>query len=273
MLDAAGPFIISTDTVVEGVHFNRSWLSPWEIGWRGAMAAWSDIAAGRGQPFAALVAISLPSKDWLDPKDTDAVMAGVRSACEQLGATLVGGDTTRTPGPLTLTLTVLGSGSRPLTRTGACPGDLLQISGPCGWAAWAVHCFQRGITPPERAALAWRRPRARLDLLPALAAAHACIDVSDGLLADAAHLAGSSGCALEFDREALRDDALSSVAGDLAEHCTLRGGDDYELLVAAPVPLPGFSTIGRVKAGAGLWFDNGTRADLGPLGWDHGGAS
>lgn len=236
------------------------------------MAAWSDIAASGARPVAAFAAITLPPDDWKHPDYSDALMMGLRSATETLGARLAGGDTTSGSERLVVTVTVVGEAVRPLGRHGGRPGQRLLISGPTGWSALAVSRWQAGAEAPRRAAEAYRRPRARTDLREALAMATASIDISDGLLADARHLAARSGLALVLDRGTLVDVDLQRAAGQEATALALAGGDDYEVLALADTPLPGFREVGRATAGDGLWFDDGSRADEGQLGWVHGAA-
>ena len=124
---------------------------------------------------------------------------------------------------------------------------------------------------------AWRRPRARVDLLVSLRQARAAIDLSDGLLADAGHLASASQQGLVFSAEALVDTDLAAEVGeDEAFRLAATGGEDYELLVCAPAPLAGFHTVGRVVGRPrgtepALAFDDGRALPDGQLGWQHGG--
>ena len=265
-LRTSGPVALSVDTVVEGVHFRFDWSRPEDVGWKAVAAALSDLAASRAHPRGALLALSCAPGELAPAGRADAVMRGALEALDVAGCALLGGDTVRTDGPLTLSVTVVGeaSGAGPLLRSGAQVGDLLQVSGPTGFAAWAVACWTAGLEPPAVAATAHRRPLARLDLLDALRPATAGIDVSDGLLADAAWLARASGVALELDRDA----CLAGGAPDPAH--VLSGGDDYEVLATAPAPLAGFRTIGAVREGppALRWS---TGATIAPAGWDHGG--
>ena len=262
---------ISTDTAVEGVHFLAS-LSPADVAYRSVMAAASDLAAMGATPLALLLSLTLPEADraWLE-----GFSRGLAEVCNVLGAPLVGGDTTR--GSLSLTVTVLGStpADRYLTRSGAQPGDRLCVSGTLGDAAagLAVLGEQLVVDEPAAAFLTKRytRPAARLALGEALrSCATSCIDVSDGLLADAAHVATASGVGLEIDSvllplsEAMR----SSVDPKQSLDWALAGGDDYELLFTLPssMPLPdGCTEMGRVVAGSGISCDRTPER----IGYDH----
>jgi len=252
---ASGPIAVSVDTMVEGIHFRREWASARCIGHRAVMAALSDLAAARARPVGLLAAVSLPAFDaW-----SDGLMAGVGDAAREVGTVVLGGDTTRSPGPAMISITVLGSATDagPLLRSGARPGDGVWISGPLGASSWATEMLMLGET------VAWPPARARLDLVDTLASATAGIDISDGLLADASRVAVASGVDLVLNRDAL---ALPGVP----ERCTLSGGEDWELLVTGPAPLPGFTRIGEVASGDGRvrFADGSPLPDS--LGWDHG---
>ena len=257
---------VSVDTAVEGVHFRLDWSSPTDAGWRAVACALSDLAAGRAAPRGALIALTVRPEDLRGGAVADQLMTGVGEALRAYGCPLLGGDTVCSPGARSISVTVLGAptAAGPLRRSGGRAGDLLQLSGPLGWAAFAVRELLAGRTPPPRALRAHQRPRARLDLLDALAAATAGIDVSDGLLADAGHLARRSGVALRIDEAAATAGAAPGAA--------LSGGDDYELLVTAPMALPGFTVVGAVVDGAPgtLSFADGRPVPPQQRGWDHG---
>lgn len=265
-LDLAPPLLVSVDTLVEGVHARFDWSSPEDVGWKAVTAALSDLAAARAAPRGVLVSLAVPGAELAPGRRADGVMAGVRGACASFDAPLVGGDTVSTSGPVVIAVTVLGRSDAPLLRAGARPGDQLQVSGPLGFAGFAVRELLAGRTPPPQALAAHRRPRPRLDLLDVLADATAGLDVSDGLLADAAHLARRSGVDLLIDRA-----AVCALGPPGAPELALSGGEDYELVVTAPELLPGFHRIGRVEAGAGIlrWSD-GSPVPAAGRGWDHG---
>lgn len=254
-VSVGGPVAISTDTMVEGVHFRRSWCSPVDLGWRLMAAALSDLAASRSRPLGFLLAFSAATLDgWLDD-----VVRGVAEAARHYGCPALGGDTTGSPGPAVLNATVLGTAvGAPLLRSGALPGDLLLLSGRLGRMAQATERLLLGEQVP------WPRPRARLDLLGPLGPATAGIDVSDGLLADALHVARASSADLVIDPERV-------AAAGVPLRFALTGGEDFELLVTSPVPLPGFEEIGRVEAGPGeVRLSDGSPLPRGAWGWDHG---
>ena len=241
---------VSTDSFVEGVHFLRRWSDGEAVGRRALAAALSDLAASRARPVACVVAISAPVLDSY----ADAVMTGIGSAASLHCCPVIGGDTTGSEAGLTLNITVLGAptGPGPLLRSGALPGDLVQVSGLPGATSRAVERLLQG----ER--VVWPEVRPRFDLLDSLAAAHAGIDISDGLLADAEHVATASGVGIVFDRDPSWDRHV------------LCGGEDYELLVTAASQLEGFITVGRVVAEPGLRFSDASRLPERPWGYVHG---
>ena len=263
-IDAPARLALSVDTVVQDVHFKLEWSSPSDVGWKAATAALSDLAAARARPVGALVSLAVPVDDFAAGGRADALMAGLSVALEHYGCPLLGGDTVRTDGPITVSVTVLGAPTNagPLLRSGAQVGDLVQISGFTGRAADAVAALEADQVPSEDALAAHRRPSPRLDLLDAIAAATAGVDVSDGLLADAAWIARASDVTLVLDHDAC-------IAGPARPIHALSGGEDYELIVTAPIALPGFRAIGVVRPGpAAMRWSDGSPID--PAGWDHG---
>lgn len=221
------------DTLVCGVHFPPD-MTPEDVGYRAAAVNLSDLAAMGATPRWALLALSLPTGDeaWLD-----GFARGLADALLPVGVALVGGDTTR--GPLTVTVQMLGTvpdDGKALRRQGARPGDLLYVSGTPGDAAGGLAGWGRPAADGQLLAR-FRRPLPRLGLGQGLRGlASACIDVSDGLLADATHVAEASGCGLLLDPSLLPlSDALRAALGhEAALTAALTGGDDYELCFCAP---------------------------------------
>jgi thiamine-monophosphate kinase len=281
----AGELVWTVDAQVEGVHFRRAWLTWEDVGWRSFMAAASDLAAMGASPVAALSALALPVD--FDDDALDALTRGQASAAEALGAPVVGGNFTRA-GEVGVTTTLLGRLARPpLMRTGARPGDALFAAGALGLARAGLVALERGMADDPRLVAgvrAWRRPCARIDDGLALdPAARAAIDVSDGLAADAAHLAEAAGLAVVLDAERLLAHAATAAPGvpfaDAAHALgedpmalALAGGEDYALLVVAPpgALLAPFSAIGDFAPGSGVHLRTrtGTRP-IDPKGFDH----
>ncbi|TDG12768.1 thiamine-phosphate kinase [Seongchinamella unica] len=262
----------SVDTMVEGVHFPEE-LFPEDTGFRAVSVAVSDLAAMGARPIGMTVALTLPEADefWIN-----AFSQGLAQAVAEYRIPLVGGDTTR--GPLTITVQVLGAlpADQALLREGARPGDSVFVSGPLGDAAGALAFLNGQWQPAPDAAeyllQRYNRPRARVELgQQLLGKATSAIDISDGLLADAGHIAAASGVALHIDPAAIPlSTALQSHEdSDTILRWALAGGDDYELCFTLPrdesAPM-GCSRIGEVQAGQGV--HTGLDSDL-PTGFQH----
>ena len=260
-----GSVVLSTDTSVEGVHFRREWLAPAEIGWRAAAAALSDLAAAGADCVGLLAAIAAPRESGED--ELVALMRGVGESVRAVGGRVLGGDLTA--GPVwSVTITAVGRAVRPVSRRGARAGDALWVTGQLGGARAALTAWTRGAVPPGATRHAFAHPEPRLPAGRWLAAhgATAMLDLSDGLAADAGHLAAASALRAEIDL------ADIPVAPDMVvtpgEHPAIfaaRGGEDYELLAAMPaefgaadasafagaLDLP-LTRVGRLTAGRGV---------------------
>jgi thiamine-monophosphate kinase len=242
--------VVSADSSVEHAHFRREWLTPREIGWRATAAALSDLAAMGASPLGVLLSLSVPP-GWLS--DLPALADGIGDAVGAADTCIVGGDMTAAR-DLCIAITVLGHASAPLRRDGACDGDIVYVTGRLGGSLAAVRAWDRGEAPDTawRARFAHPVPRLREARWLARHGARAAIDISDGLLGDAAHLAAASGA-----RVALQLDVLPTVAG-VSVLDAARSGEEYELIVAAPAldtaaferefHLP-LTAIGRVELG------------------------
>jgi thiamine-monophosphate kinase len=233
--------VVSTDTSVENVHFRREWLTPAEIGWRATMAALSDLAAMGARPLGVLSAITVPVS-WQGALGD--IGDGIGEAVNAANTKIIGGDLSA-GGELSITVTVLGSASHALTRSDARPGDSLYVSGALGGPALALRSWLAGEAPNAAARQRFAMPHARLAFgcgLSALGCTSA-IDVSDGLIADARHLAAASNVMITIDLDAIPRFPGASAA-DAAS-----SGEEYELLVTAPsLTLRDFTCIGTVGA-------------------------
>jgi thiamine-monophosphate kinase len=262
-LPAGEQLAISTDTLVSGVHFPDS-ADPFLLGQRALGVSVSDLAAMGATPVGFTLALTLPSAEpaWLE-----AFARGLGLMAQQCAIRLIGGDTTR--GPLSLTLTVFGRipSGMALTRKGAQVGDLLCVGGELGDAAGALPLVlgqQRADSAQATALLArYWSPMPQLELGLALRGkASAALDISDGLLADCGHIAAASAVALLIEQARVPlSDALRAQVGDAAAlQCALSGGDDYRLAFTLPpehladMQLAGLpvQVIGRVAAGQGV---------------------
>lgn len=265
--------VVTTDALVAGVHFYRD-DPPAEIARKLMRVNMSDLAAMGARPRGVLLVAVLPrdmTEDWLAE-----FAKGLAGDVETFGAPLVGGDTSATDGPLVLALTALGEATGPaLTRSGARAGDDIYVSGTIGDAALGLLALKGetfGLDDEALAPLVARYlvPEPRLSLGRALAAdgvAHACIDISDGLVADLGHIAECSGLRAELAAAAV---PLSSTVRRLTAEepklfePVLTGGDDYELCftaamearerVAAAAAAAGTTVtrIGTMKDGGGV---------------------
>ncbi|MEQ8691603.1 MAG: thiamine-phosphate kinase [Pseudomonadales bacterium] len=239
--------VASIDTQVADRHFPRT--APAElIGYRAVMASVSDLAAMAARPVYMLVAL------MLDEVDADWVMAltrGMKAAANDCQIALCGGNFSR--GPLALTLSVHGEvpAGGGLLRSGARVGDVIQVSGPLGGAGACVRAGEFAVTAElSLTQQRYFRPRARVDLSEQLRdTAHAAIDVSDGLLQDLQHLLTASQVGADLEA------ANIPVCPGASLEDALHGGEDYELLVAASTTLDGFTAIGRVVAQPSLTLD------------------
>lgn len=226
---ASERLVVSTDVSVENIHFRREWLSAEEIGYRATTAALSDLAAMGARPIGLVSAISMPA---LWRSDLPNIGDGIAAAADGVGCPILGGDLSGGV-ELTIGVTVLGMVTTPLMRSGAKPGDVLWVTGSFGAPGEAVRAWNEGRPPLPRARARFAHPTARIREAQWLAAhgCRACIDISDGLIADARHIAAASDVALTIvlDSVPCFDDVTSFEAA--------ASGEEYELLVAGPVSL------------------------------------
>lgn len=286
---AAGESIVlSIDLSIEGVHFRREWLT-WEvIGYRATAAALSDLAAMGARPLGALVSVALPLE--LDTSTYVQLASGITDALRAAESVLLGGDTSRSPGPAVLDVTVVGSVGAPLTRSGASPGDQVWVTGRLGGAAAGVLALQSAMEPAPGARRRFERPAARWREARWLAergVVSSMIDLSDGLAGDARHIARASGVGLRLriDRIPL-DEALEGWSDTgVARRIAAGGGEDFELLFTSPAgrvdrvqsAFEGafeieLTRVGDVTEGSGVaWIDRaGEPVDPpAPAGFDH----
>lgn len=227
---------ISTDTLASGIHFFAD-ADPCKLGHKALAVNLSDLAAMGAQPRFVTLALTLPS---IDPAWLAEFSRGFFALADASGIELIGGDTTR--GPLSITLTVFGeiAAGKALRRSCALAGDEVWVSGTLGGAAIALKHLQGNtvLSPAhiEAALAGLHTPIPRNALGCALVGvAHAAIDISDGLVADLAHICERSNHAASVDYASIPlSPALRNVSPELARTCALAGGDDYELCFTAP---------------------------------------
>ncbi|PJK14545.1 thiamine-phosphate kinase [Lysobacteraceae bacterium NML07-0707] len=256
--------VVATDTLNHGVHFPPQTHS-FDIGWKALAVNLSDLAAMGAQPAWGSLSLSLPEADpdWLD-----GFIDGFMQLAGEHGLSLIGGDTTR--GPLSVCVSVIGliAPDQALRRDAAQPGDDVWVSGTLGDAAAALALWQQGHHIPQALRTRLDSPTPRLPLGQTLAGlAHAAVDISDGLLADVGHIAEASAVAIDIELEQLPASAALQALGvepQTRRHWQASGGDDYELCFTAAPALretirsralacgTAVTRIGRVCAGQGI---------------------
>jgi thiamine-monophosphate kinase len=244
--------VVTTDALVEGVHFDRAYVPPSAIGHKALAVNLSDLAAMGAEPRAALLSIVLPGA--MSVADFDEMMGGWFALASQYAVALVGGNIARSPGPLVLDATAIGSVKprRTLTRGGARPGDGIYVSGTVGAAAagrlarrsWAAGAESDDARDEGLAACAARflqpDPRVRLGLLLGRnGVASSCVDLSDGLADAVQQVAAGSQVGAEIDGDAVPvPDAARRWFEDREGldplEAAVSGGEDYELLFTVP---------------------------------------
>ena len=268
------PLLMALDTLVDGVHFPSDLPAYW-IGYRALAVNLSDIAAMGGEPCWALLGLTLPDvdEDWVA-----AFADGLGALAVRHGVRVIGGDVTR--GPLSISVQITARAPAvPLRRDGARAGDRVWVSGRPGEAMAGLRVWQSPVHRDQPRWAGLRRafvvPRPRLALGRALAGiATAAIDISDGLAADAGHIADRSGVAIDLAAAACAPSArLRRWVGEVATDASPGGGDDYELCFTAPVSADAevaaaarhsrtpVRCIGSVDAGAGVTRDGRPIAD------------
>jgi thiamine-monophosphate kinase len=233
--------VLTVDAVIDGVHVDRRFTPPDAIGHRALAVNLSDLAAMGASPRLVLVSFALPAD--LPCADFDGMVSGIAQLAHAHGVTVAGGNLTRTPGPLTIDITAVGTVKRRcvLTRSGARAGDIIYITGSIGGAAAGLQMLQQpGASDSEVCVERYLRPMPRLKagaLLGRNRAASACVDLSDGLADGAARIAEASGVGMTLDGSALPidPDALGwfTARGEDPIQAALAAGDDYELLFTA----------------------------------------
>jgi thiamine-monophosphate kinase len=264
--------VVTVDGIVEGVHFLRG--DPADIIARKALRVnLSDLAAKGAHPRHYLLALSLP--DWVDDAWLTAFAAGLEQDQAEFGVSLLGGDTTATPGPLTLAITALGEApaGRMLRRAGAAPGDRVFVTGTLGDAGAGLVVLKGGgpaLSPLERDYLIrrYRLPEPRASLGPKLIGlASAALDVSDGLIADLGHIAEVSKVQIRVEAARVPLSPACVALWGRDSDAVIRAatvGDDYEITFTAPETACGtiaeaakqsgvaVQEIRRVEAGSGV---------------------
>ena len=300
--------LLTTDVLVENVHFRRDWCSARRVGRKALSVNLSDIGAMAGRSRYATVSLCLPAA--LELSWVDGLYDGLLERAAETGVALVGGNLSGTTGPIVIDVTLLGGAKRPLLRAGALDGDRVVLTGHPGAASTGLALLEAGLrlrddgtleipqglpapSPPQEHALR-SCLLAQIDPAPPLAFAaalaplsgvHAGMDVSDGLSGDLLALSSESRLAAVIDASALPASPAAGLgpwgAGDPLAH-VLHGGEDYGLLLAvAPDAIDGLfdlagahhvtlSVVGTFEAGQGVWVQDASgRAPLQPRAHQH----
>ncbi|WAH36671.1 thiamine-phosphate kinase [Alicyclobacillus dauci] len=288
---ATSPLVMTTDTMVEGVHFLPTTITDYNLGYKSLAVSVSDIAAMGGKPRFALVSLAIPP-GW-DENRLGQLYDGFREITERFGCDVIGGDVVSTSGPFVVTTTVIGEAERPILRSGAQPGDVLFVTGMLGGSSAGLEVLQ-GITSVShigQALLAQRHqhpePRVAVGHLCAEIGVHALNDISDGLASELNEISAASHvrCVVHAEQipvmPEVKELARSKRVNPLGY--ALYGGEDYELLGAAPprvfarlltaasminVPI---RQIGRCEAGDGVVMrdETGRLAVIEAKGYNH----
>jgi thiamine-monophosphate kinase len=289
-----GCLLVTTDTLVAGVHFDLAWHPPYLLGRKSAAVNLSDIAAMGGKPRFALLNLAFPAAvpAWLDD-----FLAGFLGMLQEFDTPLVGGDTVRSSNDCSITVTVIGGApeSDVCYRSGAVNGDLVFVSGFLGNAAAGLALCRSGENPAASGEWfhlcnAHLDPQPQVELGRILAESglvHAMMDLSDGLATDLAHICTESGMAAEIFEEALPvSEQLKKAAAKLQKPVfdwVLKGGEDYQLLFTVPpdraqelrqlvVSRTGkeIYPVGRIIPGQGVFLcSREERREISYQGYDH----
>jgi len=294
--DGDNCLLLTTDTLVEGVHFDLDWHPPYLLGRKCASVNLSDIAAMGGQPSTCLLSVGFPG---MVPEWFDDFMSGFTEVLAEYDTLLVGGDTVKSQGDIILSVTVTGEGDRKQIcyRSGAKPGDMIWVSGSLGNAAAGLELCRRGqCRYPENSGQWQQLIHAHLDPEPQVALGrilstsglvHAMMDISDGLATDLAHLCEESGVGAEIQQDMLPvsvilENAATELAADVFDWI-LKGGEDYQLLfttgtsaeqdllqLVSEKSVREISCIGRIIEEPGVFLcHDGERRDISYQGYDH----
>jgi thiamine-monophosphate kinase len=283
--------VISSDALIEGVHFSRDWMSPDQIGWRAMAANLSDLAAMGARPCLATVALGVPP-EWA-PEALMQCYRGMVRCARAYAIAIAGGDLVRAP-VLTIAITVVGEvrATHCKTRAGARAGDVFAVTGALGASRAGLDVARRTVQLDDQlsaaALAAHRTPEPRIAMgrwLGASRHVHAMMDCSDGLSIDLARMARASGVGVRLERVPVADAAEAAALGlglDPGAYA-LAGGEDFELIVAVePRAFAYLARRFRTRFGSTLERLGEARADerivmvnqgreepIPPTGWDH----
>lgn len=290
--------LMTTDMLLEGIHFNLEYVPLKHLGYKAAVVNFSDIYAMNGTPTQITVSLGVSKRFTVE--DIEALYSGIRLACERYGVDIVGGDTCSSMTGLTISITCLGEANAKdiVCRNGAKQNDLICVSGNLGTAYMGLQLLERErivARADENAQLAFEgreyllerqlKPEARRDMIAALKQAGikptAMMDVSDGLSSELMHICSQSGvgCCIYEDKLPI-DYQAAALAEEMNLNivtCALNGGEDYELLFTCSledyeklIPIEDLYIIGHItkqEYGCNLIGRNGEELQLKAQGW------
>lgn len=292
--------LVTTDLLLEGVHFDLTYVPLKHLGYKSAVVNFSDIYAMNGKPTQ--ITVSLGVSKRFSVEDMEALYAGIRLACEEYHVDIVGGDTTSSMTGLTISITCIGEAPKDkiVYRNGAKETDLLCVSGDLGAAYMGLQLLEReklvltGANQGEQPDFAGKeyilerqlKPEARRDIIERLAEAHiqptAMMDISDGLSSEALHICTQSKVGCRIYEEHLPIDYQTAIMAEELDMnvttCALNGGEDYELLFTVPLSdydkiseIEGVRLIGHItkpELGCALVTRDGQEFELKAQGWN-----
>ena len=293
--------LVTTDLLLEGVHFDLTYVPLKHLGYKAAIVNFSDIYAMNGQPKQITVSLGLSKRFCIE--DVEALYAGIRLACEEYGVDIIGGDTTSSFTGLTISITCIGEGEKGkvVYRNGAKETDLICVSGDLGAAYMGLQLLEREKVAlqgndkedlqPDFAGKEYLlerqlKPEARRDIIEKLAKAGitptSMMDISDGLSSELMHICTQSkvGCRI-YEEHLPLDYQTAVMAEELnmnVSTCALNGGEDYELLFTVPIAdhekvseMEGVKLIGHItnaELGCALICRDGQEFELKAQGWN-----
>ena len=267
--------LVTTDLLLEGVHFDLTYVPLKHLGYKSAVVNFSDIYAMNGTPRQITVSLGLSKR--FSVEDMEELYAGIRLACEEYGVDIVGGDTSSSYTGLTISITCIGEGEKGkvVYRNGAKETDLICVSGDLGAAYMGLQLLERQL-----------KPEARRDIIQKLAKEGiqptSMMDVSDGLSSELLHICTQSKVGCRIYEEHIPIDYQTAVMAEEFNMnlttCALNGGEDYELLFTVPIAdhekvseMEGIKLIGHItkpELGCALISRDGQEFELKAQGWN-----
>ena len=254
--------LISTDTMVEGVHFSFRYMKPYDVGYRLMTANLSDIAAMGGNPRQIVLSVAAP--EYIDTAILDEIYRGIKDQCARYHINILGGDTVRTEGPMVWTVTIIGEvpTGTAIMRSGAQVGDIVGITNYVGYASTGLGALSYNLDGYTMTKVGHQRPDPQIELGQQLRklGIHSMNDISDGLGSELNEIASASNVSIVIEEKAI---PLHEETYELAKYLqtnpvdyALYGGEDFQLVFTAPkalIPklenLSGITIIGEVISG------------------------